>query len=88
MIKEYRKKTTIKAEQFDGSKEMVKQYRLHPALMKNGVPTVYFFGNSYIAKGDIMIFAKSEDDEWYPLKSMNKDEFHQTYEEVNDDQAD
>lgn len=84
MIKEYRKKTTIKAEQFDGSKEMVKQYKLHPALIKNGVPTVYFFGNSYIAKGDIMIFAKSEDDEWYPLTSMTGDEFQRTYEEADD----
>ena len=26
MIKEYRKKTTIKAEQFDGSKEMIEKY--------------------------------------------------------------
>ena len=82
MLKEYYKKTTIKAEQFDGSKEMVKQYGLHPALMKNGVPTVYFFGNSYIAKGDIMTFAKSKDDEWYPLMPMAEDEFRRTYEEV------
>lgn len=88
MIKEYRKKTTIKAEQFDGSDEMVRKYNLYPALKEGGVPTVYFFGNSYIAKGDIMIFAKSEDDEWYPLKSMNKNEFHLKYEEVNDDQTD
>lgn len=82
MLKEYRKKTTIKAEQFDGTKEMVKQYELLPALIEDGAPTVYFFGNSYIAKGDIMIFAKSEDDEWYPLASMSEDEFQQTYEEV------
>lgn len=82
MLKKYRKKTTIKAEQFDGSDGMVRKYNLYPALKEGGIPTVYFFGNSYIAKGDIMIFAKSEDDEWYPLKSMNKDEFRRTYEEV------
>jgi hypothetical protein len=28
MLKEYRKTATIKAEQFDGSKEMMKKYRL------------------------------------------------------------
>lgn len=86
MLHEYRRKTTIKAEQFDGSNEMVRKYNLYPALKEGGIPTFYFFGNSYIAKGDIMIFAKSEDDEWYPLKPMNKDEFHQTYEEVDDNE--
>lgn len=86
MLHTYRKTATIKAEQFDGSDEMVRKYNLYPALKEGGIPTVYFFGNSYIAKGDIMIFAKSEDDEWYPLKSMNKDEFHQTYEEVDDNE--
>ena len=57
MLHEYRKKTTIKAEQFDGSNEMVRKYNLYPALKEGGIPTVYFFGNSYIAKFYIMIFA-------------------------------
>lgn len=29
MMHEYRNKTTIKAEQFDGSDEMIEKYRLH-----------------------------------------------------------
>lgn len=86
MLHEYRNKTTVKAERFDGSNEMVRKYNLYPALKEGGIPTVYFFGNSFIAKGDIMIFAKSEDDEWYPLKPMSKDEFHQTYEEIDDNE--
>lgn len=29
MLKEYRKKTTIKAEQFDGSDEMIEKWHIH-----------------------------------------------------------
>lgn len=80
MLREYRKKTTIKAEQFDGSDEMVKKYNLLPVVTN---PGVYWFGNLYVASGDVMIFAKSEDDEWYPLTSMSENEFRCTYERVD-----
>ena len=81
MLHKYRKTALIEAEQFDGSDEMIKKYHLIQRRgMSDEVPKVYFFGNSYIAKGDMMIFATSDDDELYPLTSMSEEEFQQTYE--------
>ena len=81
MLHTYRKTALIEAEQFDGSDEMIKKYHLIQCRgMSDEAPKVYFFGNGYIAKGDMMIFATSDDDELYPLTPMSEEEFQQTYE--------
>lgn len=51
MLHEYRKKTTIKAEQFDGTDEMIKRYSIHvfnPNLAKN----IFFLGINDLSIGD------------------------------------
>ncbi|WP_242363576.1 hypothetical protein [Limosilactobacillus antri] len=64
MLHEYRKKTTIKAEQFDGSKEMIEKYDVRDSLRigyelfhseiyrlptKEGIMTIYI--GDWIATG-------------------------------------
>ena len=54
MLHDYRKKTTIKAEQFDGSDEMIEKYRLHSYGPKTWIlPTDYNF--TPIVKGTYII---------------------------------
>ena len=51
MLHEYKKKTTIKAEQFDGTDEMIKRYSIHvfnPNLAKN----IFFLGINDLSIGD------------------------------------
>ncbi|WP_283586397.1 hypothetical protein [Limosilactobacillus vaginalis] len=58
MRHEYRKKTTIKAEQFDGSDEMIKEYGIHEA----NVPPMVTDLNLYLPtkEGDMVI----KQDDW------------------------
>lgn len=79
MIKEYRKKTTIKAEQFDGSNEMMRKYsiwtgedalgRWYKILTNEGIMT--FMLNDWIATG-------IDGEHW----AIADDIFRRTYEEV------
>lgn len=84
MIKEYRKKTTIKAEQFDGSDEMIKKYdiqncaRIGYTIVHSNIfrlPTKE--GNMSINIGDWI--ATGIDGEHWCIAS---DIFQRTYEEV------
>lgn len=76
MLKEYRKKTTIKAEQFDGSKGMVEKYKLHSYGPETWVlPTDYNF--IPIVKGTYII---TDEDGFHEV--CYPDTFRQTYEEV------
>ena len=57
MIKEYRKKTNIKAEQFDGSPEMIKKYKLVKNVIYEGdyaLPRLYG-PITIVRKGDWII---------------------------------
>ena len=88
MIKEYRKKTTIKAEQFDGSDEMVKKYSVVDMANVTSVPlhgprwflltkegTMELYENDWIATG-------IDGEHWVITDSI----FRRTYEEVNKDE--
>ena len=84
MLKEYRKKTTIKAEQFDGSDEMVKKYSVVDMANVTSVPlhgprwflltkegTMELYENDWIV-------TESDGEHW----SIADDIFRRTYEEV------
>lgn len=73
MQHEYRRKTTVKAEQFDGSDEMIKKYRLQPYWPGTWVLPTYKFGP--IVKGMYIIL---DEDKVYDVCSP--DVFHRTYE--------
>lgn len=79
MIKEYRKMATIKAEQFDGSPEMVFKYDIFPDYSGNNVR--YFIetkeGQLEIKEGD-WIATGVEGEHW----AIADDIFRKTYEEV------
>ena len=84
MIKEYRKKETIKAEQFTADPKQVFKYDIFPD--DNGSGFDYFFptkeGDMKINKGDWI--ATGEDGEHWAIAD---DIFQRTYEKVknNDD---
>lgn len=88
MIKEYRKKTTIKAEQFDGSDEMVTKYCVDD-WEKNKMPyhraPRYFLptkeGLMALQIGD-WITTGIDGEHWAITDSI----FRRTYEEVNKDE--
>lgn len=74
MLKEYRKKTTIKAEQFDGTDEMIKRYSIHvfnPNLAKN----IFFLGINDLSIGD-WIATGIDGEHW----AIADDIFRRTYE--------
>lgn len=79
MLKEYRKKTTIKAEQFDGSPEMAKKYNIERGDIGAGyeyyLPTnegdMAFYEGDWIATG-------IDGEHW----GIADDIFQRTYEEV------
>lgn len=87
MIHEYRKKTTIKAEQFDGSAEMVNKYHIdeeYPdlGLMKeNPIGTLYTLptneGNMLLDKGDY-VATGIDGEHWVIADNI----FKRTYERV------
>lgn len=84
MLHEYRKKTTIKAEQFDGSDEMIEKYGI---LTDSGFTTSNSWfrwfvlptkeGNMAFNEGDY-IATGVEGEHW----AIDKDVFEHTYERV------
>lgn len=86
MIKEYRKKTTIKAEQFDGSDEMANKYNmlweldLREDMLIPYLPTRE--GKMFIKKGD-WIATGIDGEHW----AIADDIFCRTYEEVKGEQT-
>ncbi|MEN2300469.1 DUF1642 domain-containing protein [Lactiplantibacillus plantarum] len=80
MIKVYRKTATIKAEQFDGSDEMVDKYELIDAGTMLGThhsPEVYLTGSGKLCVGD-WIATGANGDHW----SIADDVFKKTYAEL------
>ncbi|WP_413627701.1 hypothetical protein R4B61_00420 [Fructilactobacillus vespulae] len=82
MLKEYRKKTTIKAEQFDGSEEMIKKYSIDFIPDFGNEDFCYFldatYANNMIIKiGDYIV--TDINDERYAISA---DDFNKTYEEI------
>lgn len=76
MIKEYRKKTTIKAEQFDGSDEMIAKYDIRD--YGTGLVLDELEGEFAIKAGD-WIATGVDGEHWAITDSI----FRRTYEEVN-----
>lgn len=77
MLHEYRKKTTIKAEQFDGTDEMIKRYSIHvfnPNLAKN----TFFLGINKLSIGD-WIATGIDGEHW----AISQEIFERTYERVD-----
>lgn len=82
MIKEYRKTATIKAEQFDGSDEMIDEYEICVALYSNAEKSKDYClvtkeGPLNINVGD-WIATGVEGEHW----AIADDIFRKTYEEV------
>ncbi len=82
MIKEYRKKTTIKAEQFDGSTKQIARYKVHIVGPTSWGDASYFLlptkeGNMKINKDD-WIATGIDGEHW----AIANDIFRRTYEEV------
>lgn len=83
MLKEYRKTSTIKAEQFDGSEEMIKKYGIYKWR------TFFTQNNDYVyylptEEGDLQIWigewiTTDVNGEYWPIAD---DVFKKTYEEV------
>lgn len=82
MLKEYRKKTTIKAEQFDGSDEMIKKYDISTYSMDDSewfdLYTVE--GAMEIEKGDWII---GDDGKYWIIPD---DIFRRAYEGMSEDE--
>lgn len=83
MLKEYRKKTTIKAEQFDGSNEIANKYGVLWDLDGNKDMLIPYLptreGKMFIKKGD-WIATGIDGEHW----AIADDIFRRTYEEVDD----
>ena len=84
MLKEYRKKTTIKAEQFDGSVEMAKKYDIERGDIGGGyeyyLPTNE--GDMAFDEGD-WIATGIDGEHW----AIDSDIFRRTYEEADDNEC-
>lgn len=86
MIKEYRKKTTIKAEQFDGTIDMMRQYNIkaNPEGHYCADFSLYTLptkeGKMALHEGD-WIATGIDGEHW----AIADDIFQRTYEEVSDD---
>ena len=84
MLKKYRKKTTIKAEQFDGSDEMVSKYDLMTVSFPSGNETSMYVlttrheGLVQIKIGDY-IATDADGEHWV----IDKDVFKRTYERMD-----
>ena len=79
MLHEQRKKTIIKAEQFDGSEEMIKKYEIHMAKVPPMVSDWNWYlsterGEMVIKNGDWII--SGDDEPWIIPDSF----FRRTYE--------
>ena len=78
MLKEYRKTATIKAEQFDGSDEMVKKYSIMPPMPLDPDYTINTLeGDMVLGVGD-WIATGVEGEHW----AISDEIFKKTYEEV------
>lgn len=78
MLKEYRKTATIKAEQFDGSDEMVKKYNITPPMPLDPDYTINTLeGDMVLGVGD-WIATGVEGEYW----AIADEIFKKTYEEV------
>ena len=80
MLHEYRKKTTIKAEQFDGSTKQIARYKVHIVGQTSWGDASYFLlptkeGNMKINKGD-WIATGIDGEHW----AIADDIFRRTYE--------
>lgn len=93
MIKEYRKKTTIRAEQFDGSEEMLKKWFIHDVKsdgdyvsVKNLISRYWYTTSASSVERPIHV------NDWivgkppFPSYVIADDIFQRTYEEVNKDE--
>ncbi|MGQ2358356.1 hypothetical protein [Pediococcus pentosaceus] len=79
MLKEYRKTATIKAEQFDGSDEMVKKYNITPPMPLDPDYTINTLeGDMVLGVGD-WIATGVEGEHW----AIADEIFNKTYEEVD-----
>lgn len=84
MLKEYRKKTTIKAEQFDGSDEMCERYGIKQHIEQLGPLTDLYFliptkeGNMKLNAGD-WIATGIDGEHW----AISQEIFEKTYERVD-----
>lgn len=83
MLHEYRKKTTIKAEQFDGSDEMMQEYNITDdgfgdtytfRFDNNCLPLKQGWWIVYCGKRTVLGYSF---DDW---KTMSDEDFHRTYE--------
>lgn len=80
MLKEYRKTATIKAEQFDGSEEMIKKYGIGTIMLTIDNYQYYIKtleGDLVISIGD-WIATGVEGEHW----AIDDEIFRKTYEEV------
>lgn len=78
MLKEYRKTATIKAEQFDGSDEMVKKYNITPPMPLDPDYTINTLeGDMVLGVGD-WVATGIKDEHW----AISDEIFKKTYEEV------
>ena len=83
MLKEYRKKTTIKAEQFKGSPKQIAKYKVHVVGSTSWGDKPYFLlptkeGDMKLNAGD-WIATGVDGEHW----AISNDIFRRTYEEVN-----
>lgn len=83
MIKEYRKKTAVKAEQFDGAPKQIAKYKVHIVGPTSWGDASYFLlptkeGNMKINKDD-WIATGIDGEHWAITDSI----FRRTYEEVS-----
>ena len=78
MLKEYRKTATIKAEQFDGSDEMIEKYSITPPMPLDPDYTINTLeGDMVLGVGD-WIATGVEGENW----AIADEIFKKTYEEV------
>lgn len=84
MLKEYRKKVTIKAEQFDGSTKQIARYKVHIVGPTSWGDASYFLlptkeGNMKLNVGDY-IATGIDGEHW----AIDNDIFRETYEPVEE----
>ena len=78
MLKEYRKTATIKAEQFDGSDEMVEKYNITPPMPLDPDYTINTLEGGMVLGVDDWIATGVEGENW----AIADEIFKKTYEEV------
>lgn len=91
MIKEYRKKTIIEAEQFDGSDEMVRKWLIHDVKsdgdyvsVKNLISRYWYTTSTSSVEHPIRVNDWIVGNPPFPSYVIAGDIFRRTYEEVDD----